>query len=346
MLHIRFFLYAAFFLTMSKRFYLLFVILNISLLAFSQEAQSDDFQTESSKVSIEVVKTEELPYIQKFSRQTKKYKELGIPDPYETFSKEVEENYKLIAGKKLPKMSFYLYENNEFKTILQLAARCNLTYETLATLNKIPNATENIIGKTFLIPTCPGIFLHTSQSKSDLEILLFENYNFETLTKNKIWYNIDSEDLIFLPNQKLSPTERAYFLDCSLQLPIPKDSFWISSDFGTRKNPFSGEIKNHKGIDLAAAEGTPVFAIKDGTVAVKVHNDSTFGNYIILSHDKGKLTSVYAHLKSTEVEQNEYIKKGKIIGYVGKTGMATGAHLHFEIRKGGIPKDPSQMLKF
>ena len=74
MLHIRFFLYAAFFLTMSKRFYLLFVIFNISLLAFSQEAHSDGFQTESSKVSIEVVKTEELPYIQKFSRQTKNIK--------------------------------------------------------------------------------------------------------------------------------------------------------------------------------------------------------------------------------------------------------------------------------
>lgn len=339
-------MYAAFFLTMSKRFYLLFVIFNISLLAFSQEAQSDIFQTESSKVSIEVVKTEELPYIQKFSRQTKKYKELGIPDPYETFSKEVEENYKLIAGKKLPKMSFYLYENNEFKTILQLAARCNLTYETLATLNKIPNATENIIGKTFLIPTCPGIFLHTSQSKSDLEILLFENYNFETLTKNKIWYNIDSEDLIFLPNQKLSPTERAYFLDCSLQLPIDKDSFWISSDYGKRKNPFSGEMKLHKGIDLAAPEGTPVYAIKDGNVAVKIHDDTTFGNYIILTHDKGKTTSVYAHLLSMNVEKDEFIKKGKIIGYVGKTGMATGSHLHFEIRTGGVAQDPTKMLKF
>ena len=79
-----------FFLTMSKKFYLLFVIFYINLLAFSQEAQSDDFQKNDSTISIEVVKTEELPYIQKFSRQTKKYKELGLPDPYETFSIKTE----------------------------------------------------------------------------------------------------------------------------------------------------------------------------------------------------------------------------------------------------------------
>ena len=330
---------------MSKRF-LLLVLFSINLLAFSQEAQSDLGQKESPTTSIEVVKTEELPHIQKFSRQTKKYKELGISDPYETFSKEVEENYKLIASKKTPKVSFYIYENNEFKTILQIAARCNLTYETLVTLNKIPNATENIMGKVLIIPTCPGIFLHTSQNKSDLEILLFENYNFETLTKNKIWYNIDSEGLIFLPNQKLSPTERAFFLDCSLQLPIDKNSFWISSDYGKRENPFSGEMKLHKGIDLAAPEGTPVYAIKDGNVAVKIHDDTTFGNYIILTHDKGKSTSVYAHLSSMNVEKAEFIKKGKVIGYVGKTGMATGSHLHFEIRTGGVAQDPTKILNF
>ena len=105
-------------------------------------------------------------------------------------------------------------------------------------------------------------------------------------------------------------------------------------------------MKLHKGIDLAAPEGTPVYAIKDGNVAVKIHDDTTFGNYIILTHDKGKTTSVYAHLLSMNVEKDEFIKKGKIIGYVGKTGMATGSHLHFEIRTGGVAQDPTKMLKF
>ena len=214
---------------------------------------SDDI---NNTVSISVINTQELTHLETLSRQTKKYRELNLVDPYETFSKEIEENYKILASKKIPSINFYVYENKEFKTLLQLAARCNLTQETLATLNSIENPSENIIGKTLLIPTCPGIFLKNSTKKNNLEILLFENYQFETLTKKRIWYNIDDVEFIFLPNQKLSPTERAYFLDCELQLPIEKDSFWISSDFGKRENPFSGELKNHKGIDLAAKEGT------------------------------------------------------------------------------------------
>ena len=321
----------------------LFSVLLVTIFFFS--IYSDNFDFENT-VSVSVINTKEIPQLETLTRQTKKYKELKLTDPYETFSKEIEENYKLLASKKSPNINFYLYKNTEFKTLLQLAARCNLTQETLATLNSIENPSENIIGKTFIIPTCPGLFLRNSAKKNNLEILLFENYQFETLTKKRIWYNIDNVEFIFLPNQKLSPTERAYFLDCELQLPIEKDSFWISSDFGKRTNPFSGEIKNHKGIDLAAKEGTPVYAVKDGHVAVKVNEDDVFGNYLILSHDKGKMTSVYAHLSKMAVEQNEIIKKGALIGFVGKTGMATGSHLHFEIRTGGKAQDPQKMLKF
>ena len=93
--------------------------------------------------------------------------------------------------------------------------------------------------------------------------------------------------------------------------------------------------------------GTPdVYAIKDGAVYVSVPDDAEFGNYVILSHDTGKLTSVYAHLQKIIVEQYQTVKKGEIIGYVGHTGMATGDHLHFEIRQGGKPEDPRQKLRF
>ena len=67
-----------------------------------------------------------------------------------------------------------------------------------------------------------------------------------------------------------------------MMLPIDKEAFWVSSEFGKRKNPFSGVTKNHNGIDLAASEGTPVYAIKDGAVAYTSENDPEFGNYIIL----------------------------------------------------------------
>ncbi len=131
-----------------------------------------------------------------------------------------------------------------------------------------------------------------------------------------------------------------------MSLPLDSQSFYVSSEFGKRKNPFSGTLKNHNGIDLATKEGSPVYAVKDGAVAFVIENDKEFGNYIILQHDKGKTTSVYAHLQSATVQQYQNVKKGEIIGYVGHTGMATGDHLHFEIRQGGKAENPRDIFKF
>ena len=175
--------------------------------------------------------------------------------------------------------------------------------------------------------------------------MLQENYSTKTLTKNTLYYKIDDRTYCFIEDERLSPTERAYFLDSGLRLPLDADSFWISSDFGKRKNPFSGELKNHNGIDLAAEEGRAVYAVKDGDVYATIENDSTFGNYIVLRHDLGKMTSTYAHLSKIVVQQYQSVKKGDIIGYVGQTGMATGPHLHFEIKVGGKALDPKEKLK-
>ena len=111
-----------------------------------------------------------------------------------------------------------------------------------------------------------------------------------------------------------------------------------------RKNPFSGKWKNHKGVDFAAAEGTPVRAVKNGTVSFVKKNDTTFGNYIILKHEDNSMTSVYAHMSRLAASEGDPVRRGDIIGYVGSTGMATGPHLHFEIRFGGVAEDPEKLL--
>ena len=286
----------------------------------------------------------ELPEIEKLNYQTKKYRELGQKDPYETYSKTVEKNYKLIAAGKDPEITFYRYFNNEFKTVLQLAARCNITYETLVTLNRLDSVSDDIRGKTLILPTCPGLFLIIDNKINNLETLINQNHQTENLTNINLCYSIDKSTFVFLPNKKLTPTERAYFLDSNLGLPLEKETFWISSDFGMRENPFSGEMKNHNGIDLAASEGTPVYAVKDGCVSGVILNDSEFGNYIVITHDQGKMTSIYAHLSKTCVERYDNVRKGTLIGYVGMTGKATGPHLHFEIKMGGVAKNPKDLL--
>lgn len=256
----------------------------------------------------------------------------------------VESNSKTISAGREPEIMFFKYTNTERFTFQGLAARCCVTQETLATLNQIENAQDDIKGRTLILPVVSGIFIPVERGINSIEVLLQENYTSHPLTKTNIYYNINGRDYLFLRSKRFTPTERAYFLDSSLRLPLDNDSFWVSSEFGKRKNPFSGEMKNHNGIDLAAAEGTPVYAIKDGSVYAAIEKDPEFGNYIILSHDLGKMTSVYAHLSRITVDRYQYVKKGDVIGYVGQTGKATGPHLHFEIRTGGKAEDPRVKL--
>lgn len=112
----------------------------------------------------------------------------------------------------------------------------------------------------------------------------------------------------------------------------------MSSDYGMRTHPVLGGRRNHKGIDLAAASGTPVYATADGVVA-KAERFSSYGNYIQIEHG-GQLETRYAHLSGYAVTAGEQVRKGQLIGYVGSTGRSTGPHLHYEVRVAGDAVDP------
>lgn len=301
--------------------------------AFSQKASST---AEELNLPVITVTEDHIPVMTSINAKDQVYKE---------YSYIVSDNYKLIAQQKAPEMVFFKYKVEEKITLLALAARLNIRYDTIATINNLENAEDSIVGKTLILPTAPGLFVKVNKGKTSLEILMREHYLNEEIPEGTVLYKFGENEYVFLVNKKFSPTERAYFLDVGLGLPLSRDSFYVSSSFGRRKNPFSGQWKNHNGIDLAAPTGTPVYAVKDGSVSVKINNDPTFGNYVILTHDKGSMTSVYAHMSKTIVDTYENIKKGQVIGYVGTTGMSTGPHLHFEIRKGGIPQDPEKKLK-
>lgn len=101
----------------------------------------------------------------------------------------------------------------------------------------------------------------------------------------------------------------------------------ITSGFGYRNNPLTGKYELHNGTDFSAPIGTEIKAPKDGIVE-KVYYNSSGGNQIIIAHPDGNKTG-YAHLDTTNVEVNQIVKQGFIIGTVGKTGQVTGPHLHF-----------------
>ena len=115
--------------------------------------------------------------------------------------------------------------------------------------------------------------------------------------------------------------------------------FAISAPF-KGENPVTGFV--HDGIDYAAEEGTPVLAVARGKV-LTAEFDSKKGYYIIIAHEEGYST-LYAHLKEMKVAAGDMVNQGDEIGSVGKTGQATGAHLHFELQKDGQLVDPGEFM--
>ncbi len=118
----------------------------------------------------------------------------------------------------------------------------------------------------------------------------------------------------------------------TLQWPLPVAGT-ITSQFGHRVDPITGEVSSHTGTDIACAEGTPILAAADGTVTVANGLDSwggSYGYYIQIDHGGG-LETLYAHCSSICVTTGQQVQTGQVIGYVGHTGRATGNHLHLEV---------------
>ncbi|MCS7459926.1 peptidoglycan DD-metalloendopeptidase family protein [Paenibacillus doosanensis] len=119
----------------------------------------------------------------------------------------------------------------------------------------------------------------------------------------------------------------------------------MSSDFGYRSDPFTGVRTLHKGIDLAAPNGTDILAAGDGDVIVASWW-SGYGNTVIIDHGNGYWT-LYGHIRNggTVVEKGDHVKRGQKIAEVGSTGESTGNHVHFEVRINESPVDPKPYLK-
>ena len=126
----------------------------------------------------------------------------------------------------------------------------------------------------------------------------------------------------------------------TLQWPLPVAGT-ITSQFGHRVDPITGEVSSHTGTDIACAEGTPILATADGVVTVANSLDSwggSYGYYIQIDHGGG-LQTLYAHCSSICVTTDQQVQAGQVIGYVGHTGRATGSHLHLEVHVNGSRTD-------
>ncbi len=126
----------------------------------------------------------------------------------------------------------------------------------------------------------------------------------------------------------------------------PVDCYLLSSLYGPRTHPISGEYKNHGGVDFCAGYGQNIYASASGTVIEANSTDSWgggYGYYVMIQHDNGLMT-LYAHCSSICVQDGDYVSGGQTIGYVGSTGYSTGSHLHYEVYDGGARMNPELYL--
>jgi murein DD-endopeptidase MepM/ murein hydrolase activator NlpD len=119
-------------------------------------------------------------------------------------------------------------------------------------------------------------------------------------------------------------------------------SFYISSGFGQRRDPFTGEPGFHTGLDICAQRGTPFCSAADGKVVYASTNGS-FGKTIKIDHGNG-FETIYAHAHRILVEKGQSVRRGDVIGEVGSSGRSTGDHLHYEVRQNGRPVNPRRYL--
>jgi murein DD-endopeptidase MepM/ murein hydrolase activator NlpD len=253
---------------------------------------------------------------------------------FKQFEFDVVESKKLLAANQNPTMMFYRYKTTSQDTLFSISARCNILIETIATLNHISSTTEDISNKEILLPIVDGIFVTNNPTSPFEEILKKNCFKYD----NTLCYNlkVGEEIFLFFPGMRVGSTERYFFLDSSLKMPLRESV--LTSDFGMRVSPITGKNKFHSGVDLASPEGTSVFACGHGVVK-KTGWDNVYGYYVIVEHSSNR-SSFYAHLSKIVAQKGEKVSSKSCIGKVGSTGASTGPHLHFEIRKNNSKVNP------
>ena len=190
-------------------------------------------------------------------------------------------------------------------------------------------------------------------NKESIENLIFEKQKELEDTKSRI--NTSSSELKKLERDRAAQEEKILQMERAIEererakaggkrtlqggliWPCPSSNR-ITSYFGKRKSPTKGASTDHKGIDIGAATGEKVIAAASGEVVVSTYSYSA-GNYIMISHGSQVFT-IYMHLSKRTVSEGDEVVKGQKIGEVGSTGVASGPHLHFGIRKNGAYVNP------
>jgi murein DD-endopeptidase MepM/ murein hydrolase activator NlpD len=257
--------------------------------------------------------------------------------------KKFNKEYDGKGGKSIDKdLKIALYKIKPGDNLWNIAQKTGLSIDTLLTLNNLENVHIIPPGTEIRIPNKDGIFYKISPGETIEDIAKKFNVSVEDIINiNELTDEAFEEGKdIFIPKGKLPLEEKRNYLGRFIMPVFGK----ITSGFRIRKNPITGRKEKHTGIDIACPIFTPVKSAETGRV-IFAGEYGGYGKMIIISHYAGYSTR-YAHLSKINVSYGEYVKQGQIIGLVGDSGITTGPHLHFELRKYGKPINPFYMLKY
>ncbi|WP_337845822.1 peptidoglycan DD-metalloendopeptidase family protein [Thermus sp.] len=255
---------------------------------------------------------------------------------------------RLVAGMELyipRKAKGLLLTLGEGQTLVDLAARFGLSPVAVARANGVKDPTELRPGDLVLLP---GIQAKTTyqnllakqeaERRARLEAERKRQEELRRLAQERARQQALAQRQA--PRQQASPrpqVRRVSYQEGAMRWPL--SGFRITTYFGQR----GAFQRYHTGIDLAAPYGTPIVAAKAGQVEVAGWSSVGYGFHVVLDHGGG-VETLYAHMNRIAVRSGQWVKAGQVIGYVGSTGWSTGPHLHFEVRVGGMARNPLAYL--
>jgi murein DD-endopeptidase MepM/ murein hydrolase activator NlpD len=265
------------------------------------------------------------------------------------------------------------YKIKRNDTLSQIAKRYGISIDVILELNNITKNTPLKKGDILSIPSREGVFHKISRGDTLSKIAKNYSVDVESIAKHN---NIEANNIIagteiFIPDGKKTEIvnkksisekrdsaiakadrkkreEKNIASSSKIQPSNKLKLSWplhgsITSSFGYRKHPLTGEKNFHCGLDIGADVGTPVYAAADGVVIFSGWKEA-YGKLIVIQHKNNYIT-VYGHNSQLFVEENETVERGQKIALSGMTGGVTGPHLHFEIRRGIVPLNPLRFLK-
>ncbi len=195
-----------------------------------------------------------------------------------------------------------------------------------------PNTSSSLIGIGGIPEETLDINIPLEEKHNNLIREMHRQINqVATATKKQV---LDFKNLIKMLEQKRN-------LLASTPSIRPADG-WVTSGFGYRTSPFTGQKEFHAGLDIANKPGTKIIATADGRVSF-AGGKMYIGNMVIIDHGHGRITK-YGHMKKILVHPGQKVKRGQVIGLIGNTGRSTGPHVHYEVRINGTPVNPLKYI--